>query len=249
MKKYLIILLAVLFVGCDTGLMQKPVYVTTIKDTPSYSAPQESPENPEEEIIVKKMLAPIDETKIYIWDDFNKCMYLADDLPSGKEPLNPTPFLYTDGTVADVVAFEFYKPDRHFYLKVRDMEEVKTDGITTGWNEIYRTFRQINGKMTETDNPVFPAYAHETVTEYEYPGFRLGPTPDHWWVFFPTDEWGIRMGYCSYPMKYFSKIIKKGDNVWVIAEKRDVDHPQLFLMGEACDSTRWMDYAKAVYKY
>lgn len=246
MKKLMMLLVAVFFAGCEVGYV--PIRMSTNKEQPSYSTP-ESKDVPKEEIVVKQ-LAPIDDTLVYIWDEINKCMYLADDLPDGEGDMAPKPFYYTDGTVADVVAFEFYKPDRHFYFKVHDIKEIKEDGITVRWEDVYRIFRQINGKMSETDNPVFPAYGHNSIKECTFKNAELRPSPDvGMMAFFPTDEWGVKMGFCSWPMKYFSMFHVSGDTLWCIAERMDVDHPQLFMLEENAQLVRWTDHTKAVYKY
>lgn len=246
MKKLLGLLLAVLFVGCSQGTV--PVVVNT-----QYPEPVVEPDTgdtEEENVVTEKILAPIDESLVYIWDDFNKRIYKADDLPDGNGEINPVMLLFTDGTQADILAFEYYKPDRHFYFKVAALEEVLSDGVIVDYQPVTKIFRQQNGVVEQcADNTVFPAHTPPKITQYNFKGDYIGETPDHWWVFFPSDEYGIRTGYCSYPMKYFSMIHISGDTLWCIAEKRDVDHPQLFALGEACQLTRWMDYARPVYKY
>lgn len=249
MKKFFICLVAILFVGCEQGYV--PMRVTTQYSTstaPETTTP-ETPKDTPKEKIVAKTLAPIDESIMYIWADDTKRCYYGNELPDGDGDIVPHPFLYTDGTIAEVVAFEYYRPDRHFYLKAHEIQPVETDGIVTSWKEVYRIFRQKDNVMDEApSDTVFPAYDPIKLTEYKFGTDYVGETPDHWWVFFPSDEWGVRTGYCSWPMKYFSAFIPRGDTLWVVGESRDYDHPQIFTLGEACQLRRWMDYAKAVYK-
>ena len=241
--RFILLFLCALFIGCEQG------YETRVIEQEDDVAKKEKVKEEKPEKAEPKMLAEIDEDIVYIWADDTKRVYFGNELP--EEGGHPTPrqFFYTDGTVADVVAFEFYRPERHFYFKVREFEEVKENGITVDWKEVYRIFRQKKNKMEEAPkDTVFPAYDPIKITEYKFGTDYVGETPDHWWVFFPSDEWGIRTGYCSWPMKYFSAFIVRGDTLWVVAESRDYDHPQIFTLGEACQLRRWMDYAKAVYK-
>ena len=208
--------------------------------------PPEDPEIPEEEIV--KTLAPIDESLVYIWDDYNKAIYCADDLPQKNSYMEPRQFLYNDGTKADVIAFEFYKPGNAFYIKVKELVEKKTDGITTGWEVVEKTYKQKNGKVTETDD-VFPVYTPIPIKEFTFKGIYIGETPDHWTTFFPSDDYGKKMGFCSYPLKYISMVHQSGEVLWFIGERMDVDHPQLFTVEQiTCEAKRWMDYAKVVTK-
>jgi hypothetical protein len=252
MKKLLILLAAVFLMGCEQPAGYSPIRITTNHSSGGSSNPGNNGngKNQGEVPEVEKMLEPIDEDIVYIWDFENNRAYFADDLPDGEGDMAPHPFLFTDGTVADVVGFEYYRPDRHFYLKVRCFEEVKTDGITTGWNEVYRIFRQKKYKMEEAPkDTVFPAYEPVNIEDYKFAYGYVGKNRPGYPTLFPSDPHGIKYGFCSPEFKNFTMFHTSGDTEWMIGEKLDIDHPQLFTIDHINVTPRcWIWYAKAVFK-
>lgn len=218
--------------------------VPAIPETPELEPPEveEIPvEIPQEEEV--KTLAPIDESAVYIWDGQN--IYNAADLPKKPGAIAPINFLYSDGTKANVIAFEFYQPGKAFYIKCKELVEKKEDGITTGWEEVETTYRQKGGKVTKSTD-VFPVYEPVPVKEFTFKNLYIGPAGE-FWTFFPSDEYGVRMGFCSCPFKYISHVQQSGETLWFIGERADVDHPQLFTIEQVtCEAKRWMDYAKVI---
>ena len=239
--RFILPVLCALFIGCEQG------YETRIIKGEDVAKKEKEVK---EEKAEPKMLAEIDEDIVYIWADDTKRVYFGNELP--EEGGHPTPrqFLYTDGTVADVVAFEFYRPERNFYFKVREVEEVKENGITVNWREVYRIFRQKKNKMEEAPkDTVFPAYEPVDITDYKWGWGYVGKNGLGEDTLFPTDPQGVKYGACSYEFNYFSSFIRVGNSVWCTGEKKGVDHSQLFFVEPIrMGPTRWLDYGKAVFK-
>ena len=97
--RFILLFLCALFIGCEQG------YETRVIEQGEDVAKKEK--EVKEEKAEPKMLAEIDEDIVYIWADDTKRVYFGNELP--EEGGHPTPrqFFYTDGTVADVVAFEY----------------------------------------------------------------------------------------------------------------------------------------------
>ena len=242
--RFILLVLCALFVGCEQG------YETRVIKQGDDVAKKEKVKEEKPETVEPKMLAEIDEDIVYIWADDTKRVYFGNELPEGGGHPTPHQFFYTDGTVADVVAFEYYRPDRHFYFKVHDYEEVKENGITVGFNDVYRIFRQKKYKMEDAPkNTVFPSYEPVNVDHFEWGGLHVGKNLPGWPTIYPIDTKGGKNASCSPEFKYFTALFANGETLWVVGELVGVDHPQIFtVMQTYCTTTRWMDYAKAVFK-
>ena len=242
--RFILLVLCALFIGCEQG------YETRVIEQGDDVAKKEKVKEEKPDKVEPKMLAEIDEDIVYIWADDTKRVYFGNELPEGGGHPTPHQFFYTDGTVADVVAFEYYRPDRHFYFKVHEYEEVKENGITVGWNDVYRIFRQKKHKMEEAPrDTVFPAYEPVDITDYTWDWGYVGKNNLGEATLFPADPQGIKNGSCSYEFVYFSCFVQNGDTLWVTGEKKGVDHSQLFMVEPiVMGPTRWLDYAKAVFK-
>ena len=242
--RFVLLVLCALFIGCEQG------YETRVIKQGDDVAKKEKVKEEKPETVEPKMLAEIDEDIVYIWADDTKRVYFGNELPEGGGHPTPHQFFYTDGTVADVVAFEYYRPDRHFYFKVHEYEEVKENGITVGWNDVYRIFRQKKNKMEEAPrDTVFPAYDPINITAYTWGWGYVGKNNLGEATLFPADPQGIKNGSCSAEFIYFSCFIRGGDTLWVAGQKKGVDHSQLFVVKPiVMGPTRWLDYGKAVFK-
>lgn len=243
MRLFLLFVCA-LFLGCEQGYESRNIQGDDV------AKKEVVPKEEKEKKAEPKMLAEIDEDIVYIWADDTKRVYFGNELPEGGGHPTPRQFLYTDGTVADVVEFEFYRPDRHFYFKVREYEEVKENDITVGWKEVYRIFRQKKNKMEEAPKDmVFPAYEPVDITEYKWDWGYVGKNGLGEDTLFPTDPKGMKDGACSVEFNYFSSFIRVGASVWCTGEKKDVGHSQLFFVEPIrMGPTRWLDYGKSVFK-
>ena len=246
MKKLLIFLVAVIFLGCE--LPYSPIRTKTHYAEMEYQSPGQGTNEGGQ--YVPQNLAPIDESIVYLWDDINKVVYYASELPDGEGDFVPHPFLYEDGTIARVVAFEYYRPDRHFYLKLREYQPVEEEGLVVGYNEVYRIFRQKNGVMKEAPaNTVFPAFTPVHIETYEWEYGRAGRNGHNYPTLFPTDEYGSRMAFCSREFKYFQYFHKSGETEWVIGEMEHDDRPRAYTISKINMMTDgWTEYSKAVFK-
>lgn len=240
--RFILLFVCALFLGCEQGYESRNIWGDDVAK--KEIAPKE------EKKAEPKMLAEIDEDIVYIWADDTKRCYYAHEFPDGDGDIVPRPFLYTDGTVADVVDFEYYRPERRFYLKVRAYEEIKENGITVGWNEVYRIFRQKKYKMEEAPkDTIFPAYEPVNIEHFEWGGLHVGKNLFGWPTIYPIDTKGGKNSSCTPEFKYFTALFANGDTLWVVGELVGVDHPQIFTVTQTyCITTRWMDYAKAVFK-
>lgn len=250
MKKIMILLaVSLIFFSCQQGVV--PYEITTEY---TQAAPVATPAGETtEETKTVKMLTPIDESKEYIFDQPNRRIYLADDLPDGTGQMAPTPFTYDNGTYADVIDFIYDVPTREWYIKVADMIEVKTDGLTTGWEPKERIFKQKDGKVVESELTMFPGYNPEGLKPLETGAdidlvYEILSDGAH--IFFrPHNQDQTKCSNFAGDWKIVTWYRVVGDTLWVIGSLKDVGKPQIFTIDEGgIMATRRMDDAKAVFK-
>jgi len=244
-KKFLIFISALLFYGCAV-----PYEVTTAykAETAPVEKPTETPKEPES----MKTLAPIDESKDYIFDYENNRVYLADDLPDGIGHMDPLPILYSDGSFADVRDITYDIPTRHWYIKVMDMKEIITDGVTIGWEPAERIFKQKDGKVTETTDGVFPGYNPACVPPVKLAQADLSyiklSDGEHL-VWYPHNQDWEKESWIAGDFTNVSWYRVVGNTLWTVSVRKGFEKPQLFTIengGREAIARIWL--ARAAFK-
>jgi hypothetical protein len=226
MKQILLLFVAILVIGCENPYA--PVRTKTAYEV----APPEKIVKKEEAMPV--MLAPIDETKVYIWNKEARKVYDFAALPESDGDILPMSFYFEDGTVADITDFNFYRPNRHFYIKVKVFEPVEEEGIVVRYQEVERMFRQKNGVVQEMPaNSLFPADLPPELAEATYGPFYTYAA--HWFsepclVIKSSKNDDKIDSSCSHPLKYLYYMSGVGERCWFVGQLFDMPDACLFYM-------------------
>jgi hypothetical protein len=247
-KSIFLLLMAVFFVSCEVGFQLgsdvNPVAVHTDYKNPEKVTGDSTVEN--------AVLMPIDETKEYIFDPGTKRVYDSEELPDGEGALYPLPFYMNDGTIADVLSFNYDKTTRYWYIKVRQYQEVVTDGIVVAVEPVERIFKQRNNEVTEDFTGVFPVYRPETIESYSHEiadlMYQELTDGEHYFWFPHNQDWNRTSGiYGDFDNVDWFKVV--GNTIWTVGTKKGIGKPQIFTINKEFGSAwRRMDDAWAVYK-